>query len=335
MKILVTGGAGYFGGALSKSLLESNYSVRILDLQKTKYLPSEAEYIRGDIRNNSDIEKALQNVDVVFHLAFVQTPSTLPEHVQFSVNVEGTRNLLNIAKESNLKRFVFVSTIEVYGSKPKIPITENNDLEPVGIYSVHKIECEKLCMDYYQKFGVPCTIARLPLICGEGYYNHKPFLAMLDRVIDNKLVFLPGSGKVLADMIHIDDAIVALKLLMTKDNAVGEVFHFSASQPATHLEIAMKAIETMGSESKIMFISKFLIRMIGWLLLIFRLYSFPLDQIDYLLNDFVCDTSKACKLLGYKPVYSVVDAIGELINGYSTDRGFIKNRKIENGLIKF
>lgn len=234
MKILVTGGAGYFGGALSKALLESKYSVKILDLQKTKYLPVEAEYIRGDIRKMSDVEKALNDIDIVFHLAFVQTPSTLPEEVQFSVNVGGTRNLLNGAKGLNLKRFVFVSTIEVYGSKPKIPITENNILEPVGIYSVHKIECEKLCMDYYQKFGVPCTIARMPLICGEGYYNHKPFLAMLDRVIENKLVILPHSGNVLADMIHIEDAISALKLLAFENDAIGEIFHFSASKPATH-----------------------------------------------------------------------------------------------------
>lgn len=332
MKILVTGGAGYFGGALSKALLERHNSVRILDLQKTKYLPLNAEFFKGDVRNIADVENALKGIDLVFHLAFVQTPSTLPEQVQFRVDVEGTRNLLNAATSLNLKKFVFVSTIEVYGSKPIIPITEENLLEPVGIYSIHKIACEKMCLDFYRKFGVPCTIGRLPVICGEGYYNQKLFLTMLDRIIENKSIFLPRKGRVLADMIHINDAIESMILLATEDSATGEIFHFSASKPATHLEMANNAIETVGSKSKIIFIPDFLVRLGGWLLLIFRFYHFPPEQIDYLLNDFVCDNSKANKVLGYKPVYSVVDAINELIKGYSSDRDFIKNRKIGTGL---
>lgn len=335
MKILITGGAGYFGGALSKALLESHYSVRILDLQKTKYLPSEAEYIKGDVRNIADVEDALKDVDLVFHLAFVQTPSTLPEQVQFGINVEGTRNLLNASIRKKLKRFVFISTIEVYGAKPIIPITEENLLDPVGIYSVHKIECEKMCIDFFRRFGVPCTIARLPVICGEGYYNQKTFLSMLDRIIDNKSVFLPRFGSVLADMIHINDAIMSMILLAIEDGAVGEIFHFSASKPATHLEIAKKAIESVGSKSKIIFIPDFLVRLVGRLLLKFRIYHFPPEQINYLLNDFVCDNSKACKILGYKPVYSVVDAINELIKGYLADQDFIKKREIGSGLSDF
>lgn len=299
MKILVTGGAGYFGGALSKALLERQYSVRILDLQETKYLPFGAEYIKGDVRNIADVENALMDIDLVFHLAFVQTPSTLPELVQFSINVEGTRNLLNAATKLKLKRFVFVSTIEVYGAKPIVPITEENLLEPVGIYSVHKIECENMCLDYYRKFGVPCTIARLPVFCGEGYYNQKTFFSMLDRIIENKFVFLPRYGNVLADMIHINDAIKSMLLLAFEDGAVGEIFHFSAPKPAIHLEMTKKAIETVGSKSQIIFIPDFVVRFCGWLLLEFRLYYFPPEQIDYLLNDFICDNSKAYKVLGY------------------------------------
>ncbi len=93
-----------------------------------------------------------------------------------------------------------------------------------------------------------------------------------------------------------------------------------------------KAIEAMDSKSKIIFIPDFLVRLVGWLLLTFRFYHFPPEQIDYLLNDFVCDNSKSYKVLGYEPVYSVVDAISELIKGYSADRDFIKKREIGRGL---
>lgn len=332
MKVLITGGAGYFGGALAKALLERGYIVRIFDIQNTKYTPIGAEFYRGDVREKNEIESALNDIDIVFHLAFVQTPSNLPEEMQYQVNVIGTHNLLDASIGKGIKKLIFTSTIEVYGSRPDIPITEENKLIPVGIYSVHKLECEKLFLDYMKLYNLPCSIARLPLICGKGYYNHKPFLAMLDRIIRNKIVFLPAPGDILADMIHITDAINAMILLAEKSDGLGEIINFSASKPATHLEMAKKAIGIVDSKSKIVFISKDLVRLCGWLLLTFHIYYFPPEQIDYLLNDFVCDNSKAHQLLGYEPTYSVVDAIGNLIQGYSSDRDFIKNRKIGSGL---
>ena len=333
MKVLVTGGAGYFGGALSRALIEQGHSVRILDLRESKYVPLSAEFVKGDIRDFENVEASTKEIDLVYHLAFVQTPSDLPEELQIQVNINGTRNLLRALVNQKLKRLVFVSTIEVYGSRSIIPITEETPLKPVGIYSMHKIVCEKLCLEYYHTYGLPCTIARLPVICGEGYYNHKLLLAVLDRVIDSKLIFIPSPGNVLADMIHIKDAIAAMTLLIEKDDAVGKVFHFSAKQPATHLQMAKMAIEVSNSKSKIIFIPKFLVRLLGWLLWAVRVYPFPSDQIDYLLNDFVCDNSKSKSLLGYNPNYTVLDAIKELVQGYNRDRNFIWERKIGDGLI--
>ena len=87
MKVLVTGGAGYFGGALSKAMIEKGHSVRILDLQESKYVPISAEFIKGDIRNFETVEASTKEIDLVYHLAFVQTPSDLPEELQLQVNV--------------------------------------------------------------------------------------------------------------------------------------------------------------------------------------------------------------------------------------------------------
>ena len=330
--ILITGGAGYLGGALSKTLLNLGYKVRVMDIVRTKYVPAGVEFIRADIRNNEQVKNALNGIEAVYHLAFVQTPSNLPEDVQRSVNVFGTQLLLDLCKDKNLKRFIFASTIEVYGSKPNIPISETDPLNPVGIYGIHKAECEELCQKYYREFGLPISIARLPLICGAGYYNHKVFLNIIDRVSESKPLFLTSPGNIMADMIHLNDALVALQLLLDKQEAIGEIFHFSALSPATHMELAQVAIRCTQSNSKIAFLHPVIVNTLLNIILGLRIIKVPKDQIGYLLYDFVCDNTKSENLLGYKPKWSVVEAMEALVAGYLSDKTFIKTRKIGEGL---
>lgn len=328
MNVLITGGAGYLGGYLSKALISEN-NVRILDLQETKYIPNSAEFVRGDIRDNFLVDKALIDIDVVFHLAFVQTPSKLKPEIQEDININGTRNILSLSVNRRVKKFIFVSTIELYGIQKEIPIKETASIDPISIYAYHKYICEGICFDYYKKHNLAVTIARLPMICGQGYYNHKAFLSIIDRIIDNKVILIPSPGSILADMIHIEDAIQALKLLLMKDEAIGEIFHFSASHPGSHLELINESAHELKSKSKIILVPPQIFRSILLLLHSLKILNFPRKQVDYLSNDYVLDNEKAIELLGYNAKYNAVSAIKELVSGYSRDRTFIHNRKIE------
>jgi len=150
MKVLVTGGAGFIGSHLVDRLLEDNEVVVIDDLKSGK-----EEFIKKHFDNKNfefhrasvcdDIRKFLEDVEVAFHLA------ALPR-VQYSikhpietnrVNVEGTLNLLNLSRESNVKRFVFSSSSSVYGEQ-KIPFKEDMKLNPISPYALQKAIGEKL-----------------------------------------------------------------------------------------------------------------------------------------------------------------------------------------------
>ena len=156
-KVLVTGGAGYIGSTLVRHLLVKGYDVVVLDnlLQGGDGVLSFLgypgyEFIKGDIRNISDVKKVLNGVYYVVHLAaMVGDPASrkYPEETK-AVNLDGTKNVFNAAKTHGVKRFVFFSTCSSYGvHKSDVLADENTPLNPVSLYAETKIEMEKYLID--------------------------------------------------------------------------------------------------------------------------------------------------------------------------------------------
>ena len=131
---LITGGAGFIGTNLTKQLLGEGHQVRIIDNyaggKKEERIQGEAEYIEGDIRNMDDLNKAMQGIDGVFHMAALPRVSFSVEHPQetHDVNINGTLNVLLAARDNGVKRVVFSSSSSTYGDQPKevYPLAEND-----------------------------------------------------------------------------------------------------------------------------------------------------------------------------------------------------------------
>jgi len=156
-KVLVSGGAGYIGSVLVRILLEKGYSVRVLDrlsfggdaivdlLDHPNF-----EFIKGDVRNETDVRKALSGIESVAHLAaIVGDPACAQEpELTRDVNLGGTKMMYNIANEMGVKRFVFASTCSNYGkmSDPDSFLTEESELSPVSLYAETKVEIEKFLL---------------------------------------------------------------------------------------------------------------------------------------------------------------------------------------------
>lgn len=152
--ILVTGGAGYVGSTLMRDALAAGFKVRCLDLliYGGKSIVGllnhpDFEFIRGDVRNKEDVEKALDGVEAVVHLAAVvgDFPCQVAPKSSYQINFEGTRLLAEAAIKKKVERFVFASTCSTYGIlDTSTPADESRPLNPVSLYAEAKIDCENL-----------------------------------------------------------------------------------------------------------------------------------------------------------------------------------------------
>jgi nucleoside-diphosphate-sugar epimerase len=213
-KVLVTGGAGYVGSILVPKLLKKGYGVVVLDtlfftdigLKSVKGDPK-LKIIEGDIRNTETLKAAVQGADAVIHLAGISNDpsSDLNPQMTIEVNHDATVNLIKIAKENGVKRFINVSTSSVYGIKETPNVTEDLPLEPLTVYSKTKADSEPFVIKANDKNFTAVNI-RPATVCG---YSPKMRLDLtvniltMHAITKGKITVFGGGQK--RPNIHIED----------------------------------------------------------------------------------------------------------------------------------
>lgn len=176
-KVLVTGGAGYIGSVLTRQLLEKGYHVRVLDSLMYGGEPiidmfnyRNFEFVKGDVRNREDVEKAVEGMDCVAHLAaIVGDPACAQDpELSRSTNLEGSKLLYDIANEKGVKKFVFASTCSNYGKMddPEAFVTEDSKLAPVSLYAETKVATEQYLLSQPQSNNCKPTCLRFSTVYG-------------------------------------------------------------------------------------------------------------------------------------------------------------------------
>jgi UDP-glucuronate 4-epimerase len=232
--ILVTGGAGFIGSHLCERLLTDGHFVISLDNFNAFYDPRLKEdninqiklhsnfvLIRGDILDTRTLESVFANhkIDVICHLAALPGVRTSFQNSgnYIDVNLRGTLNLLNMAKENNTLQFIFGSSSSVYGKDSRIPFVESeNNLVPISPYGVSKLSAEILCKSYHKLYGIPITILRIFSAFGP---RQRPELAMHQFVRALKrgeVIAQLGSGQASRDFTYIDDIVEGIMLALKK-----------------------------------------------------------------------------------------------------------------------
>lgn len=214
MKILVTGGAGFIGSAVSTLLLDQNHQVTILDNLShgnKQAVDPRANFIQADLENQSNLEEILPGHDGVIHMAsFIEVGESVKQPVEFAENnIVGTVKLLEAMKNTDVKKIVFSSSACVYGVPKKLPITENDPLgEQENPYGITKITMEQFCMLYHQLFGFDVVLLRYFNPYGPGEL-HSPETHAIPNFIKATLRKLPiplyWKGEQVRDFIYIDD----------------------------------------------------------------------------------------------------------------------------------
>jgi len=253
LKYVVTGGAGFIGSNIVKKLVARGDKVIVIDnlnTGKEENLISVKEkiiFFKDSILNLELLEKQTQNIDGVFHqaaLASVQDSFTKPEEYQ-NVNVNGTENILKLAKQNNFK-VVYASSSSVYGNPEKIPIKESYDKNPINPYAETKLEKERLAKKYSET-GVKVIGLRYFNVFGKG--QSKEYAGVLklflERIRDNLPPKINGDGSQFRDFVYVED--VANANIMAMDSDIDhEFFNVGTNTSITILNLAKTIIKFSG-----------------------------------------------------------------------------------------
>ncbi|MCX7612461.1 MAG: NAD-dependent epimerase/dehydratase family protein, partial [Ignavibacterium sp.] len=189
MKVLVTGGGGFIGSNLVEGLLKQGFSVRVLDNFSTgkrenlEEFINDIELIEGDIRNFHIVNKAVKDVQIIFHQAALPSVprSIIDPILSNEVNVSGTLNILYAAKENNVKRIIFASSSSVYGDNPESPKNETMIPKPLSPYAVSKLSCEYYMNVFNNLYGIETISLRYFNVFGPKQDPNSPYSAVIPK----------------------------------------------------------------------------------------------------------------------------------------------------------
>jgi nucleoside-diphosphate-sugar epimerase len=243
-KVLVTGGAGFIGSNLTETLLKQGHLVRVLDNFSTgrrenlvfdKAFPS-LEIIEGDICDLSICQRAMNDVEFVFHQAALPSVQRSVEDplTSNSVNVEGTLNVLLAGRDAGVKRFVYASSCAVYGDDPIIPKREEMPPNPLSPYALQKYIGEQYCRLFSQLYSLETVSLRYFNIFGPKQDPTSIYSAVIPRFINAMLEGRPpivfGDGEQSRDFTYIDNVVQANLLAMSADHLNGEAINIACGK---------------------------------------------------------------------------------------------------------
>jgi len=244
MKILITGGAGFFGLHMTKKCVAEGHEVTLLDIAEyntSEYDPS-VNLVRGDVRDTEKMDKLISETDAIIHAA-AALPLEKRKEI-FSTNVDGTRNVLELAYKHKTKRFVQISSTAVYGVPDHHPLFEHDEMIGVGNYGESKIAGEELCKEFREK-GQYITIIRPKTFIGT--HRLGVFQILYDWVEGNHRIPTIGKGNNRYQLLEVDDLADAVYLAATcEDDKANDVFNVGAVSELTQNDYLGGLIEHAG-----------------------------------------------------------------------------------------
>ena len=254
MKIVITGASGYIGSRLCLFLSEKGHHITAVCSSKIPqqkgWTEKVKQFIVGDIRDEVIIEKISNlKADVIIHLVSLdhhdseKKPSFVSE-----INVQPTWNLLDACTAKGLKKFIYFSTIHVYGKNQNGFVSEKQAITPFNAYALTHALSEEICNYYNRKTETECINIRLSNSYGEPVFLDAKCWSLIINdltrsAFENKKIILNGDGSPIRDFIHYSDICNAIDSLVKNNIKNANTFHLSSSNSITMLDVAMKVKE--------------------------------------------------------------------------------------------
>ncbi|MFN8078507.1 MAG: dTDP-glucose 4,6-dehydratase [Kineosporiaceae bacterium] len=317
MKVVVTGGAGFIGSNYVRNVISGSYpevaGAKVVVLDKLTYAGSlenlapvsaseRLSFVRGDICNPDIVAEVLDGADSVVHFAAEShVDRSIAGAADFVVtNVLGTQTLLEGARRAGVRRFVHVSTDEVYGSIPEGSWPETHPLEPNSPYSASKAGSDLLARAYSRTHGLDVCITRCSNNYGPYQFPEKVIPLFVTNLLDGGRVPLYGDGGNVRDWLHVDDHCRGIQLVLEKGRA-GEVYNIGGGTELSNKELTERLVEACGAD-----------------------WSRVDHVADRLGHDrrYSVDISKIASELGYAPQVDFATGLADTVAWYRDNRAW-------------
>jgi dihydroflavonol-4-reductase len=311
MRILVTGATGFIGCRLVQMLAARGYNVMATGRPENAVELARAELVRGagielltgSLLDKGFAEKLLSGCEAVIHLAAAQHEGNVPDAYFRDVNVLAIRMLLDAAVGAGVRRFVYGSTIGIYGSATTGTLDETSPERPENIYCVTKLEAERVTAEFSTRLET--CVVRISETYGPGDLR----LLKLFRSIDRGAFVMIGSGRNLRQVIYVDDLTHGLALAAEQPAAIGETFVFAGTEVMTTAQMVRQISDALGRRPSSKRLPVWPFRAAAAVLeAALRPLKIqpPLTQrrLDFFTKSFEFSTRKSQQLLGFVPQVS-------------------------------
>ncbi|MGA7831867.1 MAG: NAD(P)-dependent oxidoreductase [Terracidiphilus sp.] len=321
--VLITGGAGFFGGVLKRKMLGEGYRCVSFDLVQDADRHENLVSIQGDLRDKALVEEVFSTYQfsAVQHCAAMLAHGLkIDEAEVWNCNVEATRNVAEACKRHQVRNLIFTSTNCLWASNLGHAIAEDEPPAPVEVYGRAKLESERVLREYSSELNV--VIIRCPTIIDSGRLG---LLAILFEFIDdNKTVWLVGGGSNRYQFIYADDLAQACEQAMELGRS--ETFHIGSDHVESLREVFEAVIRAAGSKSKTRALPKG--PAILAMKLAHHLHISPLGAYHYkmIAEDFFFDTTRIKRELHWQPTLSNSQMLVRAYQYYSNHRAEIEKR---------
>lgn len=264
-KVLVTGADGFIGSHLTEELVRRGFDVRAFVLYNSfnswgwldycdEDVKGKFDVFAGDIRDPHGVRTALKGCDVVLHLAALiaipysyHSPDTYVE-----TNVKGTLNVVQAARDLEVKKVVHTSTSEVYGTARFVPITEDHPLQGQSPYSASKIGADQIAMSFHASFDTPVCVLRPFNTYGPRQSARAVIPTIITQIASGERRIKLGAIHPTRDFSFVSDTVAAFMAAMNSDRGIGEVINIGSNFEISIRDTARTIAEVMGEEIEIL-----------------------------------------------------------------------------------
>jgi len=318
MEVLVTGGAGFIGGHLAEAFLADGHDVTVLDdltpfydvgikrhtVDQCRDVASGAdatyEFREGDVRDGSLVSELVAGVDVIVHQAAqagvresVENPRTVTD-----INVDGTVNVLEAARNADVRRVVLASSSSVYGKPTSLPYEETQRTEPVSPYGVSKLAAEHYARVYHELHGLPTVRLRYFTVYGPRMRPNMAVSNFVSRCMNGEPPVVYGDGTQTRDFTYVDDVVAANRTLLDTDAADGEALNVGSTDTIEIRELAAVVRDRIDPDLEIVH-----------------------DEArDADAEHTHAAVGKARERIGYEPTHDIVEGVDAFIDWYRANR---------------